>query len=227
MFPWEEYDFINDGSAIHKSKFGSQTLDKSSVEKLWGKWYKYIIDPYKINKFKKQSMYTSTIENLPGLKVMCDYSTNRNQTSAICLTIREIIGLYLISFDNNMSIHKENFIKNIKEINKLLSIDGLEQIYDCITEYVIKKCLLKNNNKTNMWVYYDSTINNLNNKKHKFEKIETESIITKIKMLGSFMYDSLKSYDNMLYYYLEPKYPDRHAINERFYKWTINRKQKL
>jgi hypothetical protein len=224
MFPWENYNFLPDGSA-KQNKTKNQKLDRITVNNLWINWYTHIIDPYKQAKFAKSSMYLMDIDNMPGLKIDLDHSTTRNKPSKFCLSIVEIIGLYLMSFDIDMAIHKKTFIEVIKQTNKLVSVNGLDQMFESITEFMKRKRILQN--KSNTWIYYDSTINHLVDKKHKFEPIDSEMIIIKIKMLGSSMYDKLSSYDSMLYLYLEPKYPDRYAIYCKYYNWTINRKIKL
>ena len=66
--PWVHYNFNENGSSIQYKYFCiKKEYSVETMNKLWKKWYTHIINPYKIYKLSKISIFNVQINNLPSL----------------------------------------------------------------------------------------------------------------------------------------------------------------
>jgi hypothetical protein len=224
--PWLYYDFNDDGSSTQynyhciKKQYSAQTM-----EKLWNKWYIHNINPYKLSILSKTSLFDAKIENLPGIKIDEDTTTNLNKVNDFKnITVLKIFGLFFINIDINLENHKYKFIEALKKICELNKTDGLDELFNGIKKWTKNKYLLTYN-KTK-WIKYDISIFYTNSKKSNMNKIDEDDLI-KIKLFGSALYDKFISYEKYLYLIINDKYSTIDELINKYSQWMETRKYKL
>ena len=222
-----KFIIAEDGSGQIVTKYCKvKKYSSDDMKKKWEKWYKQIINPYRVNNMLEVNVSDIKVCDLPGIRYINDILTDRITEDyfinnlKITISVAQIIGLYLINYDIDISNHKIKFIESINKKFILKIINELDELITGLNNWIVKKNLLKMNK--NKWFHYDSSISQLKNIKPKFELI-TDNDKIKIQMLGSALYDNLFSFDKYLYLMLSIEYPDRDSISKKYIKWLNNK----
>ncbi len=224
--PWNKLKISENGLIYTTSSFLciNKKYSSTQMKKVWNDWYNRIINPQRINAMIKKPISDLEIYDLPGIRVKEDTITSRLQEDYLNeITVRQIIGLYLINFDIDIENHKKKFIDEIQKHLSLEIINEFDEIIDGLNTWLVRKNILKINKKKNKWTHYDKHIIQLSSAKPDFDLI-TSSDIIKIQLLGSGLYDNLISFDKYLYFIISNIHPDRNSVVEKYIIWLNSKK---
>ncbi len=223
--PWNKIIISDNGKlyTVPSILCSNKKYSSTDMKKVWNKWYSQSINPTRINIMLKHPIGEIQIDTLPGIRLKEDLLTDRLKEDYLNeITVQQIIGLYLINFDIDTEIHKKNFIESIQKNLSLEIINEFDEIVCGINTWLVRKNILKINNKNNKWTHYDTNITQLKSIKPNFEPIINEYVI-KIQLLGSALYDNLISYDKYLYLVITNDFPDRTSITNKYIRWLNNK----
>jgi hypothetical protein len=223
--PWLRYKFNDDGSAIIKKCCITKKYSIHTMEKIWNEWYIKIINPNKLSKLLKISIFDAQIQNLCGIKIEYDITTKLYGINNFNnITVIQIIGLFFLNIDIDLMLHKFKFIEALQIKCNLSNSYGLEELFNGLHKWTTHKFLLYSDKKK--WKKYDINIFYINNKTPYMCILEENDLI-KIKLFGSVLYDKLISHQTYLYLIMNKDYFTIDSLINKYYYWMRTRKYNL
>ena len=227
QIPWDHFHLNDDGSAYTNYLYCFyHHYSREEMIKQWSKWYRHIINPMKLKNLIDVSIFRVDLSYLPSMKITDDKSTCYNQPKDYSndMSIPKIIGIFFMTIDMDLSLHKKGFIDYLMSKNRLIYKEGLDDLFDGICQWAFAKKLIQHNKKK--WIKYDRCLSFVALFQPKMVELNDSDLI-KIKLFGSSLYDKFDSYEQYLYLILDHLYNDKKQLIEKYYNWMKNRKYSL